>query len=102
MPYKYIVDVDSKSFSGAPEAIHHARARLNWAGQHAVQDGSFTKFNELLTLGYFEKQKINVNISFQVFPRFLTVCSIMTTEKQVLDQLLRLFHSEPKRQCQFE
>jgi hypothetical protein len=61
MPYKYVIDVDSKSFTDAPKAIHHARARLNWAGAYVVKDGSFRKFNELLTLGYFEKQKINVS-----------------------------------------
>ncbi|KAI9779951.1 MAG: hypothetical protein M1839_007107 [Geoglossum umbratile] len=59
MPYKYVIDVDSKSFKEAPNAIHHARARLNWAGKYVVEDGTFRKFNELLTLGYFEKQKIN-------------------------------------------
>ncbi|KAH0544635.1 hypothetical protein FGG08_001285 [Glutinoglossum americanum] len=59
MPYKYVIDVDSKSFAEAPMTMHHARARLNWAGEYVVKDGSFRMFNELLTLGYFEKQKIN-------------------------------------------
>jgi hypothetical protein len=61
MPYKYVIDVDSKSFGEAPKAIHYARTRLNWAGGYVVKDEPFRKFNELLTLGYFEKQKINVS-----------------------------------------
>jgi len=61
MPYKYVIDVDSKSFKEAPRVIHCARTRLNWAGEYVVKDGSFQTFNELLTLGYFEKQKINVS-----------------------------------------
>ncbi|KAI9682656.1 MAG: hypothetical protein M1829_006643 [Trizodia sp. TS-e1964] len=58
MPYKYIVDVESKSFKDAPRTILKALNRLTWAGQMAVTDGSFQKFNELLAVGYFEAQRM--------------------------------------------
>lgn len=62
MPYSYIVDVDSKSFSEAPDPILRALHRLTWAGEQTVTDGSFMKFNELLTIGYFEEQKMSVSL----------------------------------------
>lgn len=58
MPYKYVVAVDSKSFGEAPKAILRALHRLTWAGEQAVTDGTFQKFNELLTVGYFQEQKM--------------------------------------------
>ncbi len=61
MPYKYVVDVDSKSFSEAPPVILNALNRLTWAGQQSNGVGQFQNYNELLTLGYFEEQKIGVS-----------------------------------------
>ncbi|KAI9788744.1 MAG: hypothetical protein M1816_006601 [Peltula sp. TS41687] len=58
MPYKYVVAVDSKPFSEAPKEILKALHRLTWAGEQCVTDGSFRKFNELLTVGYFQEQKM--------------------------------------------
>lgn len=60
MPYKYVVDVNSKPFAAAPKPILDALHRLTWAGQKSVSDGTFLPFNEMLTLGYFEGQKIGV------------------------------------------
>ncbi|KAI9756288.1 MAG: hypothetical protein M1815_003872 [Lichina confinis] len=59
MPYKYIVSVDSKSFSEAHPTIMNVLHRLSWAAQKVVHDGSFTEFNELLAVGYFEDQRMN-------------------------------------------
>ncbi|MCJ1232791.1 hypothetical protein MMC14_000745 [Varicellaria rhodocarpa] len=53
-PYKYVVDVASKPFQDAPEALLHSLQRLTWAGKQAAPDGSFRPFNELLAVGYFE------------------------------------------------
>ena len=61
LPYKYIVAIDSRSFRDAPKAIMGALNRLNWAGKHAITDGSYRPFNELLCLAYMEKQEIGVN-----------------------------------------
>ncbi|KAI9804405.1 MAG: hypothetical protein M1825_001304 [Sarcosagium campestre] len=58
MPYKYVVDVDSKGFDEAPRPIIRALRRMTWAGQESILDGSFQKFNELLAVGYFEEQKM--------------------------------------------
>ena len=62
MPYKYVVSVDSKSFSEAPKPVMNALNRLTWAARRCVSDGSFVDFNEELVLGYFEKQAIGVSI----------------------------------------
>ncbi|KZF22959.1 hypothetical protein L228DRAFT_283021 [Xylona heveae TC161] len=59
MDYKYVVDVDSKSFQEAPQLITDAVNRLTWAGAYVVNDESFMNFNELLAIGYFEGQKIS-------------------------------------------
>ena len=43
--------------------------RVTWAGQDAIQDGSYRPFNELLCLGYMEDMKISVsNSDASVFP----------------------------------
>ena len=55
--------MDSKGFSEAPPAILNALNHLTWAGQDAVQDGSYRPFNELLCLGYMETQSISVSPS---------------------------------------
>lgn len=59
MPYKYVVSVNSKAFSEAPPVIMNVLNRLTWAGKRIVNDGTYKEFNELLCLGYFEKQKID-------------------------------------------
>ena len=61
LPYKYIVAIDSRSFSEAPKAITNALNHLTWAGKDAIKDGSYRPFNELLCLGYMEKQEIGVS-----------------------------------------
>ena len=61
MPYKYVVEVDSKSFGGAPQPILDALQRLTWAGKRTVGDGTFREFNELLAVGYFEEGKMDVS-----------------------------------------
>ena len=55
--------IDSRPFSEAPPAIIDALNRVTWAGRDAVKDGSFKAFNELLSLGYMEKQAIGVSPS---------------------------------------
>lgn len=60
MPYKFVVPQDSKAFKDAPAVILNGLDRMTWAGRKTVTDGSFVDFNELLALGYFEKQKIGV------------------------------------------
>lgn len=80
--YKYVVSVDSKSFSDAPDAILRALLRMRWAGHQVIEHAKasvtqlqgygkvevarslefdFVEFNELLALGYFEGSKINVS-----------------------------------------
>ena len=63
MPYKYVVSVDSKGFSEAPDEVLRALGRLSWATEKAVAstDGCFLPPNELLILGYFEDMKIGVS-----------------------------------------
>ncbi|KAI9862185.1 MAG: hypothetical protein M1824_001566 [Vezdaea acicularis] len=62
MPYKYAVATASKSFHDAPDTIMRALHRLSWAGKQAVDLKPtceiFREFNELLILGYMEKDKI--------------------------------------------
>ncbi|KAF6226736.1 hypothetical protein HO173_012339 [Letharia columbiana] len=58
LPYNYVVAVDSRGFSEAPPAIMDAVNHLTWAGKDAIKDGSYRPFNELLCLGYMEKQSI--------------------------------------------
>lgn len=68
MPYKFVVPQESKAFKDAPSVIMNGLNRMTWAGRKAVADDSFKDFNELLALGYFEKQKIGVNHSSVAFP----------------------------------
>ncbi|KAH6697235.1 hypothetical protein F5X68DRAFT_226622 [Plectosphaerella plurivora] len=67
-PYKFVVNVLSKSFSDAPDFILRALMRMSWAGHKAVWSNrgyqsppasddeldGLTPFNELLSLGYME------------------------------------------------
>lgn len=62
MPYKFIAATASRSFDTAARSITATRSRLNWAARHCVGPETHNKeaeFNELLALGYFEKQKID-------------------------------------------
>ncbi|KAL1627670.1 hypothetical protein SLS56_006202 [Neofusicoccum ribis] len=62
MPYKFIAATESRSFSSACRAVNDTRSRLNWAARHCVGQEIHTpkaEFNELLALGYFERQKID-------------------------------------------
>ena len=61
MPYKYVVSVNSKGFRDAPSIIPKIVNRLLWAGKKVVNNGTFKNFNELLAIGYFEKQDIGVS-----------------------------------------
>lgn len=60
LPYKYVVDVDSKGFSEAPKQILEGVRRMTWAGKYIVGDEAFKPFNELLAVGYFEGCKMGV------------------------------------------
>ncbi|KAL2883895.1 hypothetical protein SGCOL_000530 [Colletotrichum sp. CLE4] len=81
-PYKFVVAVDSKPFSEAPEAFIGALKRMEWAGRVSIEmsnevlgtvdrrarhteltrdpsiTADFTNFNELLSIGYMEEDKI--------------------------------------------
>lgn len=61
MPYKFIAATASRPFTTATPAITATRSRLNWAARHCVGAAQHdqTEFNELLALGYFERQKID-------------------------------------------
>ncbi|OCL08535.1 hypothetical protein AOQ84DRAFT_340204 [Glonium stellatum] len=58
MPYKFIAATASRSFDGAVDAIKNTRSRLNWAARY-IAKGEYREFNEVLALGYFEKQAID-------------------------------------------
>lgn len=58
MPYKFVAATSSLGFDSACNAIKGTRSRLDWAARCVAGD-AHTDFNELLALGYFEKQKIN-------------------------------------------
>lgn len=71
MPYKFIVAVDSKSFSDAPPEIMHALSRLTWAIQQAVGPEALLP-NEMLVVGYLEKMAMGVRRVFRSFASALT------------------------------
>ncbi|TQN75222.1 Alpha-ketoglutarate-dependent dioxygenase alkB-like protein 3 [Colletotrichum shisoi] len=82
-PYKFAVNVHSRPFSEAPESIIGALKRMQWAGKQSIattnktidayaqQPGfseiapcdtltsNFVDFNELLSIGYMEEDKIS-------------------------------------------
>ncbi len=79
-PYKFGVSVESKGFDEAPDCVLKAIQRLDWAAKVAIdstmkmlpflphpgQDsppGERRAYNELLILGYMEKDQINVSFS---------------------------------------
>ena len=87
--YKYVVAVASRSFEAAPDSVLRALLLLQWAGKRVVNnakasveklqeegevdiarslDFNFVDFNELLALGYFEDDKINVSEAPFIFP----------------------------------
>lgn len=80
--YKYVVSVGSKSFNEAPDPVLRALLQMRWAGHRVIEHAkmsaaqlqadskvavapslgfNFVEFNELLALGYFEGNKINVS-----------------------------------------
>ena len=65
MPYKYVVEVDSRPFKGAPEVLLLALNRLTWATKYTVPVTEYLKPNELLTLGYLDKMSIGVCTGFR-------------------------------------
>ena len=67
MPYKYVVDVNSKGFKDAPPEILEAVRRCTWAGERTIQDGPFGGFNECLVVGYFTDGQMHVCVFLQVF-----------------------------------
>ena len=79
LPYKFVAAPDSKGFSEAPPAILDALNHLTWAGQDAIQDGSYKPFNELLCLGYMENQKIGVS------PSVSRIASLCLSYRRTLD-----------------
>ncbi|KAK1590851.1 uncharacterized protein LY79DRAFT_686310 [Colletotrichum navitas] len=61
-PYKFAVNVHSRPFSEAPDSLIGALKRMQWAGQKSVDmtnDTDFIDFNELLSIGYMEEDKIS-------------------------------------------
>ncbi|KAK2032947.1 hypothetical protein LX32DRAFT_660923 [Colletotrichum zoysiae] len=61
-PYKFAVNVHSRPFSEAPDSLIGALKRMQWAGRTSVDmtnDTDFVDFNELLSIGYMEEDKIN-------------------------------------------
>ncbi|KAK2018281.1 hypothetical protein LZ32DRAFT_680720 [Colletotrichum eremochloae] len=82
-PYKFAVNVHSRPFSEAPDSVIGALKRMKWAGQTSVSmtnhtvdayaqlpgysdmtrcdtlTKDFIDFNELLSIGYMEEDKIN-------------------------------------------
>ncbi|EFQ26605.1 uncharacterized protein GLRG_02425 [Colletotrichum graminicola M1.001] len=61
-PYKFAVNVHSRPFSEAPDSLIGALKRMQWAGQKSVDmtsDTDFVDFNELLSIGYMEEDKIS-------------------------------------------
>ncbi|RDL41607.1 uncharacterized protein BP5553_01586 [Venustampulla echinocandica] len=60
-PYKYGVAQISKGFDQTPIVLIKALKRLTWAGELALTSAAhegFVPFNELLSIGYFEKSTI--------------------------------------------
>lgn len=73
-PYKFVVSVESSAFKGAPQPILKALMMMTWAGEKVISDMAdivteawdpalvpnvYQDFNELLHLGYMEKDMID-------------------------------------------
>lgn len=122
--YKYGVSVGSKSFEEAPDAVIRALLRLRWAGHQTIEHArtsisqlqkegkvdvskslgfEFVEFNELLALGYFEGNKINVSSRTSSPPILETATNTkssgMTMAKILWAQLLPPSLSAHPRQC---
>ena len=87
-PYKFIVDVNSVPFEDSPpvvlKALHLIRQRARLISPEA-------QFNEVLNVGYFEKQKMDVSDNRPLFTKemlpfelILIFYSTMTTVKKAL------------------
>jgi hypothetical protein len=57
MPYKFVASAQSRSFEDSPKAIQAARSRLNWGRRFLIGEDS-EEFNEVLAIGYMEKNAI--------------------------------------------
>jgi hypothetical protein len=71
MPYKYVVEVDSRSFAEAPPLVLNVLRRLSWAAREALGSEPMQQFNEMLAVGYFEEQKMNVRFRSKKPLKFL-------------------------------
>lgn len=98
MPYKFVVAQDSKPFKDAPKVVLNALSRMTWAGHKVVTDGSFKDFNELLVLGYFEKQKISVR--FCTLQRYRLRSDLLTLNSGTM--MVRKIWRVPLQQCRSE
>lgn len=103
MPYKYVVSVDSKGFSEAPDKILRALGRLSWAAEKAVVDTADSYFppNELLMLGYFEDMKIGVGVLTLRKVHVADLFSIMMMGNRHLVLRLQRFLWVQRQLCSF-
>lgn len=103
MPYKYVVSVDSKGFSEAPDEILRALGRLSWAAEKAVVDTADSYFppNELLMLGYFEDMKIGVGPLTLRKVHVADLLSIMMTGNRHSALQSQRFHWAQRPLCTF-
>lgn len=60
-PYKYIVAVDSLPFDSAPPVVTKA---LNVITERVRLIHETAEFNEILSVGYYEKMKMEVSVEF--------------------------------------
>ena len=86
--------MDSRPFSEAPPAIIDALNRVTWAGRDAVKDGSFKAFNELLSLGYMEKQAIGVSPS-NAYSYFMLLQQLMQFSGMMMARMILALMSFP-------
>jgi hypothetical protein len=63
-PYKFVADVESHPFDN----VLAAREALNLIYKRVKLVYNEAKFNEVLSVGYFEKQKMDVSIGFVIPP----------------------------------
>ncbi|KAK2001110.1 hypothetical protein LX36DRAFT_629421 [Colletotrichum falcatum] len=130
-PYKFAVNVHSRPFSEAPDSVIGALKRMQWAGQTSVDmtndtmdayaqlpdysamvrcdtlTDDFIDFNELLSIGYMEEDKINyhddgedtlgptvatLSLGSPALMSFKTKKSYSVKEKKVLQ--LTIFHGD--------
>ena len=59
LPYKYVVAVDSKAFADVPPELLNVLKRGSWAAKLTVPgEQDLAPFNEILTVGYLESDKM--------------------------------------------